>query len=329
VRVQRSLTTTCGNSTALSPRAGTLRPVNDEVWRPLGVETDEDVTAYDALHDGVPPWMESGFWVWIRDAISVPSSNPDGSGRFLAAAQPLTSTMCQRLRIPLPDIGPTARWGDEAKRQIETSLRVLKGGASPLQIADYLLANRGNAAAKDLEGLLERSKSAWMVGERAGHPGLVRRVPEGVQVAADATMARAGRAGLNLARAWENLYGLDPDASAAYRLAIRAVEDAVVPVVAPTDRSATLGKVIAQMESQKDWRLPMDRESSKALSGEVVVALMRLIWHGQHDRHGGQPSAPGNVSLEEAKVAVSAAVTLINIFHENLAARSAASPSIE
>lgn len=313
----------------MTPSYGTLRPVTDEVWRPLGVETDEEVAEYDALHDGVPPWMEAGFWVWIRDAISVPSSYPDGSGRFPAAAQPLVSMMCQRLRIQLPDIGPTARAIDKAQHQIATSLKVLKDHANQLQIADYLLANGGHAPAKDLAGLLKRSKSAWMVGERAGYPGLVRRVPEGVQLAADAAMAKTGRAGLNLAKAWDKLYGLDPDASAAYSLAVRAVEDAVVPVVAPADRGATLGKVIAQMESQKGWRLPMDREHNKALSGDVMVALMRLIWHGQHDRHGGQPSAPGNVSLEEAKVAVSAAVTLISLFHEDLAARSAISPAVD
>jgi len=247
----------------------------------------------------------------------------------MAAAQPLTSSMCQRLQIPLPDIGPTARRADDAYRQIQTAMGVLVVQSKPLQIADYLLANGGNAPAGALEELLERSKSAWTVGERAGRPGLVRRVPEGVQLAADETIAKAGRAGVNLAKAWEELYGLTPDASAAYRLAIRAVEDAVVPIVAPADRGATLGKVIAQMESQGDWRLPMVREHSRALSGEVVVALMRLIWHGQHDRHGGQPSAPGNVSLEEAKVAVSAAVTLVNIFHEQLPARSTASPTVE
>ncbi|HEX2857502.1 MAG TPA: hypothetical protein VHO26_08505 [Propionibacteriaceae bacterium] len=87
--------------------------------------------------------------------------------------------------------------------------------------------------------------------------------------------------------------------------------------------------MIAQMEKQGDWRLPMEREHGKAPSGDVIIALMRLIWHGQHDRHGGQPSAPGNVSLEEAKVAVSAAVTLINIFHENLPTRSQTTPGVD
>lgn len=271
--------------------------------------------------------MESGFWRWICQAVSLSSSYPDGSGRFPAAAQPLTSEMCQRLRIPLPDIGPTARRSDDGARQLAIVMAVLREHPAPFQIADYLLAHGGNASAQDLEGLLERSKSVWTVGERAGRPGLVRRVPEGVQVAVDSIIARDGRAGWNLAKAWEELYGIQPDPSAAYRLAIKAIEDAVIPVVSPTDLGATLGKVITQMESQRDWRLPMAREHDRAASGEVVIGLMRLVWHGQHDRHGGQPSAPGNVSLEEAKVAVSAAVAIVNVFHEGLPARAtAASP---
>jgi hypothetical protein len=51
---------------------------------------------------------------------------------------------------------------------------------------------------------------------------------------------------------------------------------------------------------------------------------MRMLWHGQHDRHGGQPSAPGDVSVEEATVAVSLAVTLVNLFSSALIARAPA-----
>ena len=26
-------------------------------WRPLGIDSDEEIAEYDALHDGVPEWM--------------------------------------------------------------------------------------------------------------------------------------------------------------------------------------------------------------------------------------------------------------------------------
>lgn len=75
------------------------------------------------------------------------------------------------------------------------------------------------------------------------------------------------------------------------------------------------------MESHGDWKLPMERQHAKAPSGAVVVGMMRMLWHGQHDRHGGQPSAPGNVSAEEATVAVGLAVTLVQWFDAGLVAR--------
>lgn len=124
-----------------------------------------------------------------------------------------------------------------------------------------------------------------------------------------------------MAKAWGELYGIEPNASAAYGLAIKAVEDAAIPVVSPNNERATLGTVLAQVEEQGDWQLPMEREHDRAPSRDVLIGMMRLLWHGQHDRHGGQPSAPGDVSVEEATVAVSLAVTLVNLLRAGAAAR--------
>lgn len=191
---------------------------------------------------------------------------------------------------------------------------LLRQRADGLQVADYILAHCSGANASELDELLSRSNSAWTVGTRSGKPGLVRRVPLGVQVGADRIMNRAGRAGERLASAWENLYKLQANPSEAYRLAILAVEDAAVPVVSPSNERATLGTVLKQMEDQQDWMLPMSREASRAPSGDVLLGMMRMLWHGQHDRHGGQPSAPGNVSEQEAIVAVGLATTLVQWF---------------
>ena len=30
----------------------------DAVWRPLSVQTEEQVAEYDALHEGVPEWID-------------------------------------------------------------------------------------------------------------------------------------------------------------------------------------------------------------------------------------------------------------------------------
>lgn len=296
--------------------------MTEEIWRPLGVETEQDIAEYDALHDGVPEWMSSTFWHWIREAITVYRRYSDGSGRFPMVREALVEAMCQTLRIGLPPIRMKGNGRSEGEAQFKIAMEALVNSRKPLAIADYLLAHADEPNADALESLLTRSKSAWTVGERAGYSALVRRVPEGVQLGADSVMARAGRAGARLARAWEELYGIEPNASAAYGLAIKAVEDAAIPVVSPTNGAATLGTVLRQLEDQADWKLPMEREHERATSREVLIGMTRMLWHGQHDRHGGQPSAPGDVSVKEATVAVSLATTLVNLFSSALVERA-------
>lgn len=296
--------------------------MTEQTWRPLGVDTEDEIAEYDALHDNVPEWMDAAFWSWVKDTVTVYRTYRDGSGRFAMANHELVEQMCQVLKIAMPDIRPWETSGSVGYDQLNKLMKVLRNSGKALAIADYLLAHHPTPDGAELDAVLSRAKSAWKVGSRAGRPGLERRVPEGVQVAADAVMDRAGRAGVRLAKAWEELYGIDPNASTAYGLAIKAVEDAAIPVVSPTNSSATLGTVLRQMEDQKDWKLPMEREHDKAPSGEVLIGMMRMLWHGQHDRHGGQPSAPGDVSVEEATVAVSLAVTLVNLFSSALMARS-------
>jgi hypothetical protein len=299
-----------------------ISTVTEETWRPLGVDTDEELAEYDALHDGVPEWMQTAFWRWIRDSITILRTFSDGSGRFPMVREALTEEMCQTLKIPLPPIRMLQNGRSEGEAQFKIAIEALVNSRKALAIADYLLAHADHTKDDVLEAVLSRSKSAWTVSTRAGRRALTRRVPLGVHVAADSVMNRASRAGIRLAKAWEELYGIKPDASAAYGLAIKAVEDAAIPVVSPTNSKATLGTVLSQMESQGDWKLPMEREHDKAPSTEVLIGMMRMLWHGQHDRHGGQPSAPGDVSLEEATVAVSLSVTIVNVFSSALVARA-------
>lgn len=305
----------------MSEPCATIGPVTEEPWRPLGVDTEEQVASYDALHEDVPMWVWDAYWRWVQQTLTIHRRYRDGSGSVPMVREELAEELCQTLRIPLSNIRVRSTDVTAGKKQLSTVSTALLQHLHSLQIADYLLAHADHANAEELDALLTRAKSAWTIGTRAGRPALVRRVPAGVQVAVDSVMSRTGRAGVRLANAWEELYGLTPNASAAYGLAIKAVEDVAIPVVSPTNEKATLGTVLAQVEQQASWRLPMAREHERAPSGEVVVGMMRLLWHGQHDRHGGQPSAPGDVSIEEATVAVSLAVTLVNLFHAGLVAR--------
>lgn len=296
--------------------------MSERAWRPLGVDTENEIAEYDALHDGLPEWMAAAFWAWVHGQITEVRSYSDGSGRVAMLNESLTEQMCQTLRIALPNLRMSYVDIANGKKQLSGAMSALREFPRPLQIADYLLAHTaGKQASSEFTDLLLRSNSAWTVGERLGLLGLVRRVAEGVQVSLDDVMVRAGQAGVRLAKAWGALYGLNPDPSHAYNLAIKAVEDAAIPVVSPTNRSATLGSVIAQMEQQGDWELPLDREHAKAPSGDSLIAMMRMLWHGQFDRHGGQPLVAGDVSFDEAQIAVGLAVTLVSWFDAKVPTR--------
>lgn len=295
--------------------------MSEETWRPLGVESDDEVAEYDALHDGVPRWMAAAFWAWVRKNITKTRYNNRYGAHLDFLNETQVEEMAQVLKVPLPNLRVDSREKSAGENQLNAAMKHLRDHPQPLQIADYILANFESTDPDELEAVLVRSKSAWTVGNRSGRQGLVRRVPTGVQVGADSVMQRAGRAGARLAKAWEELYGPNPNPSEAYRLAILAVEDAAIPVVSPSNKTATLGTVLKQMADQTSWQLPMTREHDGAPSTEVVLGMIRLLWHGQHDRHGGQPSAPGNVSFEEATVAVGLATTLVQFFSAGLVAR--------
>lgn len=282
------------------------------------MDTDDEIAEYDFLHDHVTEWMTSGYWEWVRRSVCRTDRSQQTGVSWEVLRRDLVEQLCQSLRIPLPQLARR-----KMQEQISEAMVALTSHEKPLQVADYLLGNDADSArqAGQLLAILDRSKSAWTIGERSGRPGLVRRVPEGVQAAAEDLMGRAGMAGKRLSQAWESLYGVAPDPSAAYRYAILAVEDASIPIVTPSDKLGTLGKVISTMEQHADWGLPMVKTHPKAAPADVVLGMMRLLWNGQHDRHGGQPRAPGNVSFEEAQVAVSVAVPLVQWFHDRLAAR--------
>ena len=287
----------------------------DAVWRPLSVQTEERVAEYDALHEGVPEWIDRQFWNWVRSALEKTSEYFDRMYRELDF--PLMEEMGVALRFSVPDEIYTS--SDSLSAAIKA---IQRASVDPIDVADYLLAHSTHAHEEEIDELLQRGNSKWKVGERNGFKGLERRVPEGVQVAADHAMQEGGRSGRRLAHAWELLYGVRPDPTGAYAEAVKAVEGVACPLLCPDDRGATLGKAINIVRTQH-WHVPMSKQDDRAPTEDVLEGMMRVLWHGQHDRHdNGEPSAPGKVSLEEATVAVGLAVTLIHWFEASLVVRA-------
>ena len=283
-------------------------------WRPLGIDSDEEIAEYDALHDGIPEWMYSALWEWVRSEITIVKKDYATKGSVQHLDRRIVEPMLQTLQIRIPDVR-------NSFHPIRDMIITLQDESKDFQIVDYILAHSSRAKADKLEEILTRCKSAWTVGTRSGKRGLARRVPLGVQVGAGSVIERAGRAGKHLAKAWENLYGIQQNSSEAYRLAILAVEDAAIPRISPSNQKATLGTVLRDLENQGDWSLPMRREDERAPSKDVLIGMIRLLWHGQHDRHGGQEEQEP-VSKQEAIVAIGLATTLVHWFDAGIVVRS-------
>lgn len=280
--------------------------MTDEPWRPLFSESGDAAAQYDALSEGVPPWLMSSLANWIQGQVI------DGTR--------------EQSYVALRRIERELRWQMDwtivqSHGSMTALLKVARTHEALLTVADYLVASTRSPNAPAVLGrLLTQAGSAWTVGERHGRPGLTRRVPEGVQASASAAFD-LGNAGVLLRQAWSAIFGLHPNPSEAYRLAIKAVEAAAIPVVSPTNPRATLGTVIKQMEDQGTWSLPFDREHEQAPSSAVLVALLRMLWAGQHDRHAGAEDEPLTVSQPAAEAAVVAAVTLVQWFTSGAVAR--------
>ncbi|MBF4599066.1 hypothetical protein ITJ50_06260 [Curtobacterium sp. VKM Ac-2889] len=274
-------------------------------WVPMGTAAADR----ESLHEGVPPWMATRFWIWIDAAVKHFARDSTNRLHFVAEYDEL-----RRLVKPL---APEMRGSF-----LSTALQMRKDSDLTLSVADFLVAKLSFTSHEvwneDLEELLANAGSAWRVGRRLGAAGLERRVPIAVQVASDAVMSSTGGAGELLSDAWHAAFGMNPDPDKAYSKAIKAVEEAAKPRVSPKDSVATLGKMVSAMRDQKDWALPLQDDEANP-SSDTIVKMMRSLHSGQQQRHGGNGDRAA--TQEEAEAALFLAVPLVQFFHGGMVAR--------
>jgi hypothetical protein len=183
-----------------------------------------------------------------------------------------------------------------------------------LRIVDCLLSistnRRGRFDAQPLEQVLLSAGSKWMVGTRLGKtracsegPGSKMHPRELLKVLEQPERSCAARGPMST--------GLEPNDSAAYADAVRAAEIAGIGVIQPQHATAPLGTVLGQMLSDGDWRLPL-REHQDAPGVNLVLDMIRSLWHRHRDRHGSVNYS--DVGHDEARAAVMLAVTLVHWF---------------
>jgi hypothetical protein len=222
-------------------------------------------------------------------------------------------TVERKLRVPLD-------WSEGPEGALQSIRRLVNDREYFLDLVDLLLSGLSTTyreqVSRDIEKQLKEGGSAWSV--RLSDQGvyrLVRRVDPTVTASAQAVMSASGRAGQHLAKAWQEIYGRNPDPSTAYREAVRAVEAVGIPVISPKNPKATLGTMIKDIENAPTkWTVVL-----KPKAGDSVLMIrqtMELLWTAELDRHGtADETVPLHVSAEEAEGAIHLAVTLVHWFH--------------
>jgi hypothetical protein len=268
-------------------------------FRPFGY-TDDEWEAQQVLRDGAPEDLREALYSWLLQVFT----DEDGyleSGLGLAIRS--------KLQI---DLGERAG-GYVSSSDLLYELRALTD-LELLRLTDFAVAfdprHRENSPPQKLIDMFLVANSKWSPQWNGSAWRLADRVPEGVQMAVEATTANSGSAGRLLRDAWVDAFGVTPNEGNAYKMAVKAVETAAHPFISPKNQGATLGTMIANFRDQDGWTLPYAERSDHAGSNkQTVLLLMQTLWEGQEDRH-----RDGTVGLQEARTAVFAAATLVAWF---------------
>lgn len=245
------------------------------------------------------PWQENAVSAWIRSAISDYRGNTN---------EEVVQFMRLALRADILD-----HW--DAIRVVRD---IIARGLT-WDVVDFLLKFSDSISCEpdSLETILQVGGSAWTVAKVDEGRALVSRVAEGVQRAASDAF-QIEDAGPELAKAWVALYGRSPDPVAAYTHAVKAIEHVAIRKVTPKDSKGTLGKVATALRDGKKWHIPMTKASPEA-THDLVAAMCSLLPDGHAGRHGADEY--GDVTQQDAEVAVGLAVTLVHWFSRGLVQR--------
>ncbi|TXR51585.1 hypothetical protein [Quadrisphaera setariae] len=294
----------------LSEVAASVSIVSIGAWRPLDEREAGAAAPEPVLLDGVPEHLDKPLRQWLHGFLGE-THHAQRVGLRLHIAARGRWDIKQELLAAEPDAllrvtDAALYWHPLGKQWAE---RAENEWVSPTQRQDW--QQQFVIPAVRLRDMLVDAGSVWTV--TTGGRSLQRRVDATVQEAHDAAKQAASTSGRpeaarDLADAWAKTYGLHPEPSEAYRLAIRAVEDVAIPVVLPQDKNATLGKVRTHLrDASARWRTNM------GAGAEPVVTMISSLWISQTDRHAGQAELE-RIDQQAAEQAVHLATTLVQWF---------------
>jgi hypothetical protein len=265
----------------------------------------------EVLHEGVPDHLEQPLRSWVYRALQ-------GGGAGLVA-------VVLKLRIDYRRAeGDAAKYlasisKDDLLDVVDAILQ--QGGPWPkghdLDFADEQWRRDRAILGDELDVVLDTGSSFLRVNDE--RDGLTRRVDATVTAAFTSAVAAAdGQAGVGSAAdqirdAWRELYGVQPNPSAAYSAAIKAVESAAHATIEPNNSKATMGTMIGALKSTPHkFELALPGPSGGG-GIDILTGMMELLWTGQTSRHGAQTITRAETQ-EQADMAVHLAVTLVHWF---------------
>lgn len=298
--------------------------MSERPWRPISERDSDSSPRFDALHQGVPAWLDGGLLRWILDVAA-------------GGAQPMIYRLESRLREPLAT--PRDRqYGTQHTAPGILLQRKWQSGQDweKLDLLDAVLADVGERAkgaaasmdnsrlaplaafAKSLETSLADGGSAWRVEADFTSPWmLVRRVGDAMTNLIQEVTQPDLDAARKIKSAWTACYGLHPDYDTAYRQAVLAVEALVIPVAVPKATGPTLGTAVAHIrDTVGKWSVGGLR-AEQISSGATLLSMLKTLWHNQ-ERHAHPDGSIRDVSQAEAEAVVSMAVTLVHWFTSGL-----------
>lgn len=247
----------------------------------------------DALHDGVPTWMQHSADAWIRARIAANSGyagetpNVDSIRRLERLLRVSLIGTDERMRMFSSMFG---RLNPDPNLKLD----VIDGILQTLDINSY--------QANELEEILEQSGSKWKVVETGnGSYHLEERVDITVVEAMDELAQHNGDASSYMKQAWADAFGRNPNPSSAYSNTIKAIEAASWQVVTPGNSRATLGTIIRELIDHPENFQVVVTEKAANRGIDTLRQDMALVWEGQTDRHGtSNPVPPSQEAAEQA-----------------------------
>lgn len=233
-----------------------------------------------------------------------------------------------RLGVSPKPAGQTGHSFIDALREVDQDpdlLDVVDAILAVHRAADWFHSDLADIAANygrlvvDLRDALEDAGSAFTLGDNARQ--LVERVDPTVTEAFRCATENAEPTAAELLRdAWNQAYGLHPDPTAAYRQAVRAIEEVACPLVLPESPKATLGTVRDHLrDGGHKWRFVLvDRAGADTV--DPLVAMLDRLWTGQVSRHGGAENSREQ-TMAEAEASVHVAVMLVQLLARDALAR--------